>query len=437
VSAELSGAAQSGAGQSGAIPRGPLDGIRVLDLTTFLSGPFCTQILADLGADVVKVEPLDGDSSRHIPPFFVGPDSAYFLACNSSKRSIAVDLKSAGGQAVVRDLARRSDVLVENFRPGVAARLGLEPAGLQQQNPALVWVSISGFGQTGPWRDRPAYDIIAQALSGVMSLTGVPGAPAMRLGIPAGDLVAGMYAVMAVLAALIERQGTGQGRVADISMLDGQLSMLSYQALYATVGKITPQPQGSRHDSIPTYRSFRAGDGRELVVAANTERMWTALCDVLGQGGLVADPRFASAAARLDHQDELAPLLEAAFRGRPAVDWVQLLVDRAVPAALIKTVPEALDDARQAGRGMIVPVTGPEGVVVETVATPIRYLGADPPDARFPPRLSADAAAILGELGYTAGQVAALHQRGIVAPSPERAAAEPSGFESAVTPDRA
>jgi len=396
-------------------PLGPLAGVRVLDLTTFLSGPFCTYILAGLGADVIKVESLEGDSSRHIPPFFVGPDSAYFLACNAGKRSIAIDLKSADGQDIVRSLAQRSDILVENFRPGVSARLGLDPAALQRDNPALVWVSISGFGQTGPWRDRPAYDIIVQALSGVMSLTGVPGAPAMRLGVPAGDLVAGMYAVMAALAGLVERAHTGRGRVADISMLDGQLSMLSYQALYATVGGITPRPQGSRHDSIPTYRSFRAGDGRELVVAANTERMWAGLCAVLGLAGLVADPRFATAAARLEHQGELAPLLEAAFAGRAAADWVELLVQQAVPAALIKTVPEALADARHAGRGMIAPVTGPDGTVVDTVATPIRYLGHDPPEPRYPPRLGADAAGILGELGYPPGAVKDLRDRGVLA----------------------
>jgi crotonobetainyl-CoA:carnitine CoA-transferase CaiB-like acyl-CoA transferase len=416
----MSGGA-SAAGPAGSVGVGPLAGIRVLDLTTFLSGPFCTEILAALGADVIKVEPLGGDSSRHIPPFFVGPDSAYFLACNAGKRSIAVDLKAPEGQAIVRQLAQRSDVLVENFRPGVAARLGLEPAQMQRQNPALIWASISGFGQTGPWRDRPAYDIIVQALSGVMSLTGVPGAPAVRLGVPAGDLVAGMFAAMAALAALAERSRTGRGRVADISMLDSQLSMLSYQALYATVGGITPQPQGSRHDSIPTYRSFCAGDGRELVVAANTERMWAALCAVLGLGELTADPRFAAADARLRHQHELAPLLEDGFQARSAAEWVRLLVDQEVPAALIKTVPEALDDARKAGRGMIVPMTGPDGEIVEIVATPIRYPGAEEPRLRFPPRLSADATAILADLGYQDGEVAALYQHGIVAP----AAAEP------------
>jgi crotonobetainyl-CoA:carnitine CoA-transferase CaiB-like acyl-CoA transferase len=397
--------------------RGPLDGLRVLDLTTFLSGPFCTQILADLGADIVKVESLDGDSSRHIPPFFVGPDSAYFLGHNRDKRSIAIDLKSADGQSIVRALALRSDIVIENFRPGVSARLGLDPAELSNQNPAIIWVSISGFGQTGPWRDRPAYDIIAQALSGVMSLTGVPGAPAMRLGIPAGDLVAGMYAVVAALAALAERQRTGTGRVADISMLDGQLSMLSYQAVYATIGGITPKPQGSRHDSIPTYRSFRAANDRELVVAANTERMWADLCGVLDLDHLVADPRFLTGAARLAHQDDLAPLLEAAFLRHPAATWVDRLVDRAVPAALIKTVPEALDDARRAGRGMIVPLTGPEGEMIETIATPIRFSGGSPAEHAFPPRLGADTDRILGDLGYTQARIAELRDRRVLSPA--------------------
>ncbi|MEU4236898.1 CoA transferase [Actinoplanes sp. NPDC026619] len=383
------------------VPRPPLDGVRVLDLTTFLSGPFCTQILADLGADVIKLEPPDGDASRHIPPYFVDGDSAYYLAHNRGKRSIVADLKTPAGLRVARDLADRSDVVVENFRPGVAARLGLDPVALRAARPRLIWASISGFGQESPWRDQPAYDIVVQALSGVMSLTGVPGDPAMRLGVPAGDLVAGMYAAMAVLAALSARERTGEGRTADISMLDGQLSLLSYQAVYAAVGGITPQPQGSRHDSIPTYRSFTARDGREFVVAANTERMWRELCAVLGVPGLTADPRFADARSRLRHQDELAPLLEGAVRTGDAADWVTALVARSVPAALIKTVPEALADAAAAGRDMVVPVTSPSGRVVPTLATPIRFAGTPPTAASYPPALGQHTAAILAELGHS------------------------------------
>ncbi|CAN5397467.1 CoA transferase [soil metagenome] len=394
---------------------GPLAGIRILDLTTFLSGPFCTQILADLGADVTKLEPPDGDSSRHIPPYFVGDDSAYYLSHNRSKRSLVVDLKHPEGQQVARDLAAASDVVVENFRPGVAARLGLSPEAMREQHPALIWVSISGFGQHGDRRDQPAYDIVVQALSGVMSLTGVPGDPAMRLGVPAGDLVAGMYAVMATLAALFEREQTGAGKWADISMLDGQLSMLSYQAVYATVGGITPQPQGSRHDSIPTYRSFVAGDGRELVVAANTQRMWIALCEALERDHLCADPRFVDAGARLAHETELAEELEKALLERPAEEWAALLVERSVPVALIKTVPEALADARHDRRGMSLPLYGPHGVV-ETVGSPLQWMGEQPPGATYPPALGLDTVDVLAEAGYDAERIQRLVAEGVVVP---------------------
>jgi CoA:oxalate CoA-transferase len=392
----------------------PLAGIRVLDLTTFLSGPFCTQILGDLGATVTKVESLQGDASRHIPPHFVEGDSAYFLAHNRNKRSVAVDLKAPEGQELALRLVAVSDVVVENFRPGVCERLGLDPKILCAERPELIWASISGFGQDGPWRDRPAYDIVVQALSGVMSLTGLPGGPAMRLGIPAGDLVAGLYAAMAVLASVAARERTGRGRIADISMLDSQLSMLSYQAVYATVSGQTPPPQGSRHDSIPTYRSFSAQDGRELVVAANTHRMWTELCGVLGLHSLVEDPRFTSGRDRLRHEDALGPLLEAAFRTRPAHEWVDLLVERSVPSALIKTVPEALEDARVAGRSMVVPIASPAGRIVETVGTPIKFTGGAEIAPTYPAALGEHSDHVLAEIGYTDEMIETLRFRGVL-----------------------
>jgi CoA:oxalate CoA-transferase len=303
--------------------------------------------------------------------------------------------------------------VIENFRPGVAARLGLSAPDLCAGRPELVWASISGFGQDGPWRDRPAYDIVVQALSGVMSLTGVPGAPAMRLGVPAGDLVAGLYAAIAVLAALDCRRRTGRGRIADVSMLDGQLSMLSYQAVYTAVGGITPRPQGNRHDSIPTYRSFTAGDGRELVVAANTHRMWVALCGALGVDELVADGRFVTASDRLAHEDQLGPLLERAFLARPAAEWVDELVARAVPSALIKTVPEALDDAKRSGRAMILPVRSPSGCLVETLATPIGYADTLHGAGTYPRPLGADTEAVLRATGYSAERIDELRRQDV------------------------
>lgn len=398
---------------STAAPTCPLAGYRILDLTTFLSGPFCTQILADLGAEVVKVESPEGDSSRAIPPYFVGEDSAYYLGINRSKRSISVDMKQPQGLALVKQLIAQADVVVENYRPGVTSRIGLDVQGLRATHPALIWASISGFGQTGPWRDKPAYDMIVQALSGVMSLTGEPGRPAVRLGIPAGDMVAGMYAAIGINAALADRERTGLGRTIDISMLDCQLAMLSYQSTYALVAGITPQPQGARHDSIPTYRSFVARDGRELVVTANTERMWRGLCESLGCQALVEDPRFANGGKRLENRTALWPLLEAAFLTRDAADWIVPLAQCGVPVALIKTVPEALHDAREGGRDMITRLTSEAGESIEVVGNPVKFAGTASPAASYPPRLGENTKDVLNDwLGIDADEVLSLHTSG-------------------------
>lgn len=396
-------------------PSMPLSGYRIVDLTTFLSGPFCTQILADLGAEVVKLESPEGDSSRSIPPHFVGDDSAYFLGINRNKRSISIDMKLPEGLALAIRLIGEADVVVENFRPGVAERIGLHIAKLREANPRLVWASISGFGQTGPWRDRPAYDMIVQALSGVMSLTGEPGRPAVRLGIPAGDMVAGMYASIAINAALADRERNGAGRVIDVSMLDCQLAMLSYQSSYSLIAGVTPQPQGARHDSIPTYRSFMAGDGRELVVTANTERMWKGLCEALGCAALIEDPLFSDSNARLSNREVLWPLLEKAFLARDAADWVEPLNERGVPSALIKTVPQALEDARHSGRGMIVPLASEAGDRIEVVGSPIKFTGEQAPRATYPPRLGEDGSGILSDwLGMPAEAISSLYSVGVL-----------------------
>lgn len=382
--------------------RPPLSGYRVLDLTTFLSGPFCTQILADLGADVVKVEPPDGDSSRAIPPHFVGNDSAYYLGINRNKRSIVIDMKDPAGLQCVKDLIAKADVVVENYRPGVAARIGLLIDELRAANPQLIWASISGFGQTGPMADQPAYDMIVQALSGVMSLTGEPDRPAVRLGIPAGDMVAGMYAGIAINAALADRERGAGGRVIDVSMLDCQLAMLAYQSSYCLIAGTTPKAQGSRHDSIPTYRSFTCGDGRELAITANTQRMWVGLCKVLGLSDLPQDARFIDGKGRLANKEALWAILEPAFLARPAAQWLEPLQKAGVPVGLIKTVPEALEDARHGQRDMIISMQDQEGHAIEVVGNPIKLVGETPIEPLYPPQLGEHADEVLQSwLGVT------------------------------------
>jgi CoA:oxalate CoA-transferase len=376
----------------------PLNGIRVLDLTQFLSGPFATQILADLGADIIKLEPPQGDPIRAVPPHFVGDNSVYFLCINRNKRTIAVDMKIAEGRELVKNLALACDVVMENFRPGVLERLGLSADALRKEKPSLIWCSISGFGQDGPYRNKPAYDMIIQALSGGMSLTGEEGGAPVRAGIPIADLGAGLYATVAVLAALNRRHATGKGETIDISMLDCQAAMLCYQAAYYMHSGVVPGRQGRGHESIPTYRSFACRDGVSIVITANTERMWQGLSRALGREELIADPRFATNKDRLANREALWPLLDDAFSKRNAQEWLPLLEAEGIPVGVVNTLDRVVSDPQLLQRNMVLQLESTDGKRAGVIGNPIKFRESEPENADYPRDLGADTAAVLDDV---------------------------------------
>lgn len=376
----------------------PLHGLRVLDMTIFLSGPYCTQILADMGAEVIKLESPQGDLSRSVPPHFVGGDSLYFHAINRTKKSVVLDLKVSENLAVAKKLAASCDIVIENNRPGVLDRLGFKASELRAENPKLIWCSLSGFGQTGPYKDKPAYDMIVQALSGGMSMTGEPDGPPVRAGIPIGDIAAGMYSAIAILAALNRLHNTGKGEFIDISMLDCQVAMLSYQgAYYLQSGKV-PKRQGSGHDSIPTYRGFTSGDGAELVICANTERNWQGLCRVLGIEALVDDERYRTNKDRYQNRLELWEVLEHAFKDRPAAEWVELLEAESVPVATVNGLDLVAADPQVNHRRMIIEIEASDGRSVRVTGNPVKFADAPNVPPRFPPRLGENTEEVLSNL---------------------------------------
>jgi crotonobetainyl-CoA:carnitine CoA-transferase CaiB-like acyl-CoA transferase len=376
----------------------PLQGTRVLDFTQFLSGPFATQILGDLGADIIKLEPPQGDPIRVVPPHFVGETSVYFLCINRNKRTVAVDMKTAEGRELVRKLALACDVVMENFRPGVLDRLGLSADALRKEKPELIWCSISGFGQDGPYRNKPAYDMIIQALSGGMSLTGEEGGAPVRAGIPIADLGAGLYAAIAVLAALNRRHATGKGETIDVSMLDCQAAMLCYQAAYHMHSGVVPGRQGRGHESIPTYRSFACRDGVSIVITANTERMWQGLARVLRREDLLSDPRFVTNTERLAHREALWPILDKAFLARSADEWLPLLEAEEIPVGVVNTLDRVVSDPQLVHRNMLLQLEGAEGQNARVMGNPIKFKDADRESADYPRDLGADTAEVLRDV---------------------------------------
>jgi len=379
-------------------PRGPLSGILVVDLTRVLAGPFCTLVLADLGARVIKVEsPGRGDDARQFGPFVEGR-SAYFTSLNRGKQSIALDLKAEGDRDIFERLLQRADVLVENFRPGAMARLGYAWEALHERYPRLVMASTSGFGQTGPYAERPAYDIVAQGMGGIMSLTGQPGGPPTRVGTSLGDIAAALFTAVGVEAALLERERSGRGMYVDVAMLDSQVAILENAiARYTATGEV-PGPLGSRHPSITPFEALATRDGY-VIIAAGNDALFAALCRALGCPELARAPRFASNDLRTRNHAALKPALEAALAARSAAEWLALLSEAGVPCAPIQNVQQVLEDPQVAARNMVVTVEGGTDGATRAAGNPIKLSAFGDPPRRDPaPELDADRARILAEL---------------------------------------
>ena len=406
--------------------------IKVLDLSRVLAGPWCTQILADLGADVVKVErPGAGDDTRHWGPPFLkdaqGNDTehaAYYTCANRNKRSITVDLAKPEGQALIKQMAAQSDVLVENFKVGGLAHYGLDYASLKAINPRLIYCSVTGFGQDGPYAERAGYDLMIQAMSGMMSITGrpdnVPGGGPQRVGVALTDLFTGVYAATAILAALEVRHRTGEGQHIDMSLLDVGMAILANQAGgFLNTGKV-PMRQGNSHPSLVPYQDFPTKDGAMLLAIGN-DGQFARFCAAAGRPEWAADVRFATNTQRVMHRELLVPLMEEVTRTRSTAEWVALLEDKAVPCGPINDIGQGFADAQVQARGLALnqpcsPVAQAKTAInsIASVASPLRLQATPPVLRRAPPALGEHTDEVLAELGLDAARIAALHQSGVV-----------------------
>jgi CoA:oxalate CoA-transferase len=378
---------------------GPLAGLLIVDLSRVLAGPYATMVLADLGARVIKVEqPGTGDDSRHIGPFKNGR-SAYFTSINRGKQSIALDLKAPADRVVFEALLDRADVLVENFRPGVMAKLGYGWEVLRARCPRLIYAAASGFGHTGPDSGKAAYDMVVQAMGGIMSVTGHPGGPPTRVGTSIGDITAGLFAAIGILSALHDRSASGNGRFVDVAMLDGQVAILENAiARYAVTGE-PPGPLGARHPSITPFAAYACKDGH-VVIAAGNDALFGTLCRALGLNRLPDNPRFSTNAARSEHAEALARVLEAQLVERPVAHWLGVLEAAGVPCGPLHNVAEALAHRQVVARNMVIETAFEDGTPLKAAGNPVKISGFEDPPTRPPaPALDQHRAAILAELG--------------------------------------
>lgn len=406
-------------------PPQSLAGVRVLDLSRVLAGPWCTQTLADLGADVIKIErPGHGDDTRGWGPPFLRDregretaESSYYLCANRNKRSIAVDIASPAGQALIRRLARDCDVVVENFKVGDMARYGLDAESLRTADPRLIYCSITGYGQHGPYARRPGYDFAVQGLGGLMSVTGerdgLPGAGPQKVGVAVADLFTGMYATVAILAALRHRDATGEGQVIDMALLDAQVAMLANLGSQYLVGGSVPERMGNGHPSIVPYQAFEAADGH-VILAVGNDAQFARFCVIAEHPEWRDDPRFARNADRVRNRETLVPLIASVMRNRPRGDWLAALETAGIPCSPVNAIDEVFADPQVRARGLRVAIDHPEQDALPMVASPLR-LSATPVRYRSaPPVLGQHTDEVLREFGWSPREIDDLRERGVI-----------------------
>ena len=395
----------------------PLEGIKVLDLSRVLAGPWCTQLLADLGADVTKIErPGAGDDTRHWGPPWHGEGerrvAAYFLSCNRGKKSAAIDFAQPEGAALVRRLAADADVVVENFKVGGLKKFGLDAASLRDANPRLVYASITGFGQDGPYADRAGYDFIIQGMGGMMSVTGLPdgepGGGPMRAGVAIADLFTGMYTCVSILAALYAREKTGDGATIDMALFDTQLAVMANQASNALISGEDPPRQGNTHPNIVPYQPFEASD-QPIIIAVGNDRQFARLAEICGHPEWPADERFASNAARVANRAEMVRLVSEAIAPKPAAEWLEQLEAAGIPAGPINGMSQALSDVQAQHRQMVRNIAG-----ISLVGSPVRMDGRRADSELPPPALGQHTADVLATLGLASDEIERLRAAKVI-----------------------
>ncbi len=392
---------------------GPLHGIKVIDLTRVLAGPFCTMTLADLGADVIKIEkPGSGDDSRAFGPHLHG-ESAYFMSINRGKKSLTLDLKSEKGREVFLKLIETADILVENFKPGVMKKLGLDYENLKKINPRLIYAASSGFGQTGPYSSRPAYDLIIQGMGGLMSITGPDASQPTKVGSSIADIFAGVFSAIGILSALYNRSNTGKGQMVDVAMLDCMVAILENAIARFTGSGVDPVPIGNRHPSIAPFTSVKTADGY-INIACGNDLLWVKFCEIIGRPDLAADKRFASNHSRCEHMTVLLPVLNDVMSVHSSGYWLPRLEAAHVPAGPINTISQVLSDPQVVARNMLLELTHPVAGLIKIPGSPIK-LSDTPAEVRFPaPVLGQHNEEILNSLGYSSQQIEEFRTQSVI-----------------------